>query len=186
MTNKLTTIDKIINASTTLFYSNTYAATTLQDIVKESDISIGSIYHAFKNGKQDIADYIVNKYYSEFKSSLGNVLQTDLVNTPIETIVENLIQTLITIGEQYPCYYDPTFAATQNGYKEQEASLKSDVIGYTTLMLQIKKPNLTRSECEFKARISYVLWEGLLSEYEKTEDKAILKELKKIAINYLN
>jgi AcrR family transcriptional regulator len=185
MAKTLSTIDKIINTSINLFYDKTYAATTIQDISRESEASVGSIYHAFKNGKSDIATFIIDKYYTEFKLEMSNVLQQDIVNTPIETIVDNLINTLITIGTSYPCMYDSSFLASQTNIKDQDKSLKTEVIGYTATMIQIKNPKLKRIDAEFKATINFAIWDSLLSEYEKTNDKRVLQELKSIAINYL-
>jgi TetR/AcrR family transcriptional repressor of nem operon len=51
---KTTTRDKVIQAAMELMRNRGYAATTVDDIVKEAGVAKGSVYHAFKS-KEELA-----------------------------------------------------------------------------------------------------------------------------------
>jgi AcrR family transcriptional regulator len=188
MTAKIPTIDKIITASIDLFYKNSYASTTLQDISKASGAAIGSIYHAFPNGKPDIAIAINTKYQTQSNKAFGDVLKVNAINTTIEQIIDSLISTDLELGQKYPCYYDQTFVHTlysnleklENNDKENNQLLE-----YIVILFRLKYPALTQEEAEIKAMICDNIWGSLLLKYYQTKDSQILVQLKIVILKYL-
>ena len=59
------TVEKILDAAAYLFAQKGYAHTTLQDVIDETGLSKGAVYHHFKS-KEEIAangyDLSINKY----------------------------------------------------------------------------------------------------------------------------
>jgi AcrR family transcriptional regulator len=185
MNTKTTTVDKIITASINLFYKNSYANTTLQDISKSSGAAIGSIYHAFPLGKSDIINTIAQRYFADYSKGMNRIMSTDLVNTTLEQIIDDELALFINLGQKYPCSYDPIFEDTQKVLFEEMATIESQMLSQIVLMIQIKIPSLTRAEAETKVKICIQIWDTLLSEYHKTQDEQILKELKIAVLKYL-
>jgi AcrR family transcriptional regulator len=187
MTKKVPTIDKIISASIELFHKNTYANTTLQDISKASGAAIGSIYHAFPEGKKDIAKAISAKYEIENNKQLGSILRVNAVNSTIEEIIDSLIQAMMELGDMFPCYYDSGFKlCLKEIYKvDKHCDSEDELLEYITILFQLKFPNLSKQEAQIKARICNNIWNSLLEEYDLTQDKEILKQLKIITLKYL-
>jgi AcrR family transcriptional regulator len=186
MTTKASTKDKIIDSSIQLFYKNSYANSTLQEICVASEVSIGSIYHAFPNGKKDILNSIAEMYFTEYRNGITKLLSTDLVNTTLEKIIDGLMILMIDLASKYPCSSDAVFENTQNIFTNEVAEIEQQLVNQTILMIQIKMHTISRSEMELKIKICNKIWDSLLSEYEKTKDKQILKQLKIITLQYLN
>jgi AcrR family transcriptional regulator len=185
MTTKISTKNKIISSSINLFDKSNFSDTALLEISESSGVSIGSIYHAFPKGKTDILSAIAQKYYEEYANGLNSILTSDLINTSLETMIDKILELLISLGQKYPCYYDPIFQSITKNLLESVSPLEQQLIDHTTLMIQIKIPNITKSQAELKVKICYKIWDCLLSEYEKTGDKAILQQLKSITLQYL-
>ena len=101
MTDKISTIDKIVTASIELFANKSYANTTLQDISKSSGAAIGSIYHAFPKGKSVIAELITERYFDEYKQNLLSILKTDIVGQSFEKLINDLFDILLKIDRFY-------------------------------------------------------------------------------------
>ena len=69
------TVEKILDAAACLFAQKGYAHTTLQDVIDETGLSKGAVYHHFKS-KEEIAAKVEsykNNYRSELKKRLANI-----------------------------------------------------------------------------------------------------------------
>jgi AcrR family transcriptional regulator len=184
MNTKIPTIDKIITASIDLFYKNSYANTTLQDISKASGAAIGSIYHAFPNGKKDIAIAIDEIYIQTFNSEFISLIQNDTVNSDFSDLIQNLLDTYLKINDKFPCYFDKSFV--RSIYTELEADeFNNNLNGYITNLIQTKNPKLERVECELRANLINKIWDTLLEEYYNTKNPAILDQIKTLTYKYL-
>jgi AcrR family transcriptional regulator len=185
MNKKLPTIDKIITESISLFFKHSYANTTLQQISTATGVGMGSIYHAFPNGKTDIAAKIMEQYVNQNTILLGQILKTNAVDSTIEQIVDSMIATLLELGNKFPCIYDDTFALALGDNIDGFTKLQDEIIEYTAIMIQLKFPQMPKSEINIKAKICYTVWDSLLCEYEKNEDKQILDQIKILTLKYL-
>jgi AcrR family transcriptional regulator len=185
MASSISTIDKIIIASIQLYHKNSYSDTTLQQISKASKVSIGSIYHAFPNGKSDILGLIAQRYFEDYKLGINKLFGKDLISTSLEAVIDGILDLLIGLGNKYPCSYDPAFETTHKGFMENIAELENQFMSQVVLMVQIKIPTLTRTQAELKVKICYQVWESLLCEYEKTNDPETLIQLKILTLKYL-
>ncbi len=64
------TRDDIIEAARTLFYQRGYASTSFSDIVSQTGIQRGNIYHYFKT-KDDILDAVIDQSAGEYRAALS-------------------------------------------------------------------------------------------------------------------
>jgi AcrR family transcriptional regulator len=186
MTDKISTIDKIVTASIELFANKSYANTTLQDISKSSGAAIGSIYHAFPKGKSEIAELITERYFQEYKQSLLTILKTDLVNRSFEELIDDLFEILLRVGAKYPCLYDPGFVINHEKLDKESKELDAELDNYIILMIQIKNPKISRENAILKTQMTTLFWNPFLAEYQKTKNIQILEQLKIITLQYLN
>ena len=69
------TKERILNAARLLFVKKGYFNTSIPDIVQESGISIGSLYHHFKN-KQYLAKYLYEETMKSVVTELENKIST--------------------------------------------------------------------------------------------------------------
>jgi AcrR family transcriptional regulator len=185
MTIKIPTKDKIVTASIELFYKNSYANTTLQDISKTSGVTIGSIYHTFPEGKKDIANQILENYLAENSKSLGEILKTNAIHSKLEQIIDKVIELMKALGNKYPCLYDNTFGLQLGEGNLKFEKLKTEIIEYTAIMIQLKNTDISEKEASLKAKTCYTIWDSLLYEYEKTQDMQILEQIKIVTLKYL-
>ena len=95
--------EQIINTATKLFAKKGYHATSIQDIVTESGLSVGTIYLYFAN-KEEIFDALLDYGLIAFTEELYTNLSADLreeeiaeafVTTILDNILENI--KLVTI-----------------------------------------------------------------------------------------
>jgi AcrR family transcriptional regulator len=186
MTDKISTIDKIVTASIELFANKSYANTTLQDISKSSGAAIGSIYHAFPKGKSVIVELITERYFQEYKQNLLSILKTDIVGQSFEKLIDDLFDILLKISAKYPCLYDSTFELNKEKYLVKANELDAELDNYIILMIQIKNPKISREEAVLRTNMCTLFWNAMLAEYQKTLDKQILEQLKIITLQYLN
>jgi AcrR family transcriptional regulator len=186
MTDKISTINKIVTASIELFANKSYANTTLQDISKSSGAAIGSIYHAFPKGKSVIAELITERYFQEYKQNLLTLLKTDLAGQSFEKLIDDLFDILLSLNSKYPCLYDPTFEIHKERLMAEGKKLDDELDTYITLMIQIKNPNITREQAVLKTQMTTLFWNSFLAEYQKTKNIQILEQLKIITLQYLN
>ncbi|VAW79007.1 hypothetical protein MNBD_GAMMA15-1534 [hydrothermal vent metagenome] len=63
------TRDNIVEAAAALFYQRGYAQTSFSDIVENTGIQRGNIYHYFKT-KDDILDAVIEQRATEYKAGL--------------------------------------------------------------------------------------------------------------------
>jgi AcrR family transcriptional regulator len=182
---QISTPQKIVDTSVILFAKNSFAGTTLQDISKTSGFSIGSIYHAFPNGKIDIINTIAKQYFALYREGLSKITSEDVVNTELEKIIDYIITLQIELGQKYPCCYDPIFETENKSFVTEVLEIEKQLANQVVLIIQIKVPNLTREMAQLRVKMCYHIWESALSEYSKNNDRRILDELRIITLQYL-
>ena len=79
-------LDNFLDSSRTLFQTKEFADTTIRDIAKQAGKSVGTLYHYFPNGKEDVVRHLLlrdfyephlklQKYIKEhFEDDLADVL----------------------------------------------------------------------------------------------------------------
>lgn len=66
------TVEKILDAAARLFAEKGYAHTTLQDVIDETGLSKGAVYHHFKS-KEEIAVKVGDRMGAEFAATLAHI-----------------------------------------------------------------------------------------------------------------
>lgn len=85
-------LQQVIEASRKLFVSKGYFNTTIPDIVKESGISIGAIYHHFGN-KQNLAKFLYDETMEVFIKRLNTVIaEANSLQSKLEAIIKLLFK----------------------------------------------------------------------------------------------
>ena len=70
------TVEKILDAAACLFAQKGYAHTTLQDVIDETGLSKGAVYHHFKS-KEEIAAKVGDRMGAEFTATLAHIRDDD-------------------------------------------------------------------------------------------------------------
>lgn len=70
------TVEKILDAAACLFAQKGYAHTTLQDVIDETGLSKGAVYHHFKS-KEEIAAKVGDRMGAEFTATLVHIRDDD-------------------------------------------------------------------------------------------------------------
>ena len=70
------TVEKILDAAERLFAQKGYAHTTLQDVIDETGLSKGAVYHHFKS-KEEIAAKVGDRMGAEFTVMLAHIRDDD-------------------------------------------------------------------------------------------------------------
>ena len=89
---------EILEAALRLFSGNGYFATSMQDIRKESGVSIGAIYHYFKN-KEEIAAALYDSLLEQMTERTGHYLTT---GESFEQACQGLIRHFFAMAEEMP------------------------------------------------------------------------------------
>lgn len=83
--------EQILETATKLFSQNGYHATSIQDIVANSGLSVGTIYLYFSN-KEEIFDALIESGLEAFSVELFNDIDRDL---PPDEIAESLVSAIL-------------------------------------------------------------------------------------------
>lgn len=87
--------DRILAAALKLFVEQGYFNTNVPDLSRESQCSVGSIYHTFKN-KEEVARALYHEGINAFRGALGHALNGR--DTP-EEVVKILVQSFLEFSE---------------------------------------------------------------------------------------
>ena len=86
---------RILAAALKLFVEQGYFNTNVPDLSRESQCSVGSIYHNFKN-KEEVASALYEEGISAFRQALeGAVVQSN----DIEQLVKNLVRSFLEFSD---------------------------------------------------------------------------------------
>lgn len=86
---------RIMAAALKLFVEQGYFNTNVPDLSRESQCSVGSIYHNFKN-KEEIARAVYIEAMSSFRSALFEAIKD---KKDIETVVKTLVKAFLEFSE---------------------------------------------------------------------------------------
>lgn len=97
---KVKTIDKILDSSTQLFSTKGYKATTIRDIAKESGVNSSLISYHF-DGKSGLLHKIVTDFMTRNIEEIVDILNEDIESfDSFKFYLERFIETTIKIGVQ--------------------------------------------------------------------------------------
>jgi AcrR family transcriptional regulator len=182
---KISTKDSIVSTSIKLFHERGFQSTTLQEISKGAKASIGSIYHAFPKGKDDIATTIISQYSIESQLRIASTLKLDIIDMSLQVGIEAIINVLLDIGNTYPCIYDSSFDDYRHRIKKHKNDLEQDMHNYSAFIIKLKNPSLSKQDALLKATVCNTLWDSLFTQYFKHKDIRLIEEIKIITTNYL-
>lgn len=92
------TQDQILSATLLLFTKKGYFNTSIHDIVRESGISVGSVYHHFSD-KEGVASALYNNLLERMNAELANIMK---LHTSAHDRCRAVIGLLFDITEQEP------------------------------------------------------------------------------------
>ncbi len=86
----MSTKEKIVSTALRLFSQNGYEKTSIREIAREAEISLGLMYNYFK-GKEGLLEAIFNVGLEDIQASFAFPKDTD---DPIRTLLENIFRIL--------------------------------------------------------------------------------------------
>lgn len=143
------TLEKIITISSNLFMTKGYEQTSIQDILDETGLSKGGLYHHFKS-KEDILEAVMNKRIQYVTERLHDIIQ----NTEAENGKEKLKKIVYLLATDIQTHSFDTVIASQvnphfvvNGLQscmKSDAPVISELIeeGMKDGSLQVEQPAL--------------------------------------------
>ncbi len=105
---------RIIKAATEEFANNGFESTSIQQIAKKSNISVGSIYKYFEN-KESLFTYIVREGLSTLEKTL---LELAPSNEDILIKAEKIIRTLLSFSSERPEFIKLYSSLTTSGISD--------------------------------------------------------------------
>jgi AcrR family transcriptional regulator len=103
------TFTDVLRSSAKLFAKKGYEATSMDEISENSGVSIGSIYHLFKN-KAGVAHALTSNYKTEFTTFYDeltkSLLAVDSLDVLVHTLVDNQLIKINEFKEAIEIYKD--------------------------------------------------------------------------------
>ncbi|MBW4511777.1 MAG: TetR/AcrR family transcriptional regulator [Scytonematopsis contorta HA4267-MV1] len=177
--------EKVLQVSDQLFAQEGYKNVPMSTISSVSKVSIGSIYHAFKGGKEEIAHAILENYFNDLISSFNQLLNQDIIDLSLDECVKKLIQLFTELNSRYQSSPELQKIVKNQKTRDLAQNIRQEIISKFALFLRLKIPNLTMSEANWKSRICYVLCDSIFDEWESSHEEQLLKEMEVVVINYL-
>jgi AcrR family transcriptional regulator len=85
--------NELIDTAEALFIEKGYDNTTVEEIVKKTEVAKGTFYHYFKS-KNEILDAMLNRYTEEINESMSNIASKEGINA-----VEKIVRVFRFFGE---------------------------------------------------------------------------------------
>ncbi|WXU00481.1 MAG: hypothetical protein Ctma_1197 [Catillopecten margaritatus gill symbiont] len=194
------TADKICEAALTLFAQQGFFNTSMHHIQKESKISIGAIYHHFKDKKgiasalqenilaqMDVAFIDVINQHKTFEEKYFNIVKLLLVMTEEEprtmkfifhskySEYSDLNKSIFQSKPFQNIHHEMTSGCENDAFNQQECSI--DLIMATLFslpiqLIQLRLDGVIKKPITDRAELIYkVIWDGLCSEFQNTGKK---------------
>jgi AcrR family transcriptional regulator len=184
----LQTFTDVLRSSAKLFAKNGYEATSMDEISDNSGVSIGSIYHLFKN-KAGVASALTNNYKTEFttfyEELTKKLLEVESLDVLVHTLVDNQMIKISEFKEAIEIYKDISSKELQS------ESLGLDEIGIKAfenfILKKFEQVSKVRAFC-IASTLYYsmdVLLYYMLKNPKKEKIDMISNEVKTMLYNYL-
>ena len=145
---------KILTTSDELFAKKGFENVSMQDISKASKISIGSIYHAFKNGKEEIAITLLKNYALDLQTRFGELLNQSILDEDLEKIFISIITILLELGQKYPSSFQLSSFIQTKELQELNQKIEMEICSKITFLLRLKIPEMNTQQAELETPIS--------------------------------
>jgi AcrR family transcriptional regulator len=177
--------ETVLKVADQLFAQEGYKNVSMSTISSTSKISIGSIYHAFKEGKEEIAHTILENYFNDLIAGFNQLLNQDVLDLTLDECIQNLIQLFTALNSRYQSSPELQKVVKTPKTKELAQHIRKEIISKFALFLRLKIPDLTMEEASWKSRICCVLCDSIFEEWESSHEQRILEEMEMVVIKYL-
>ena len=182
-------VNRILDVAEALFVAQGYAATTTNEIAKQAQVPIGSLYQFFSD-KKAIVQGLTVRYNHLFHERLALLNNAELAKLPLSTYVEQLIDITSQFFDDYPGYY-AIFMEVQGDVPEvQEAEDNADAKLITDLATTLAQRDTGIDAVDYEI-VAFVLVKAIgplvwisLGQEELFQQRLIL-EAKRMALSYL-
>jgi AcrR family transcriptional regulator len=175
----------ILQVCDQLFAQKGYKNVSMSTISSTAKISIGSIYNAFKGGKEEIAYTILSNYFNELIVGFNQLLNQEMLDLSLKECIQRLIQLFVELNSRYQSSPELQKIAKNQQSKELAQHIRLEIIAKFALFLRLKLPNLTADEANWKSRICYVLCDSIFDEWETSHEPRFIKEMELVVLKYL-
>jgi TetR/AcrR family transcriptional repressor of lmrAB and yxaGH operons len=155
--------DALVNTAATLFRRQGYAATGLNQILDESNVKPGSLYHHFPRGKQQLAAVVVDGSAAIVEQLLRRFTAT---GRPVADIVDRWVDLLmsgLTADGRDGCPIEPIATESVNASSlVREASARAFAGWCGAIDERLRADGWSAAEAEFTAVAVISLIEGAL------------------------
>lgn len=182
-------VNRILDVAEALFVAQGYAATTTNEIAKQAQVPIGSLYQFFSD-KKAIVQGLTVRYNQLFHERLALLNNAELAKLPLSTYVEQLIDITSQFFDDYPGYY-AIFMEVQGDVPEvQEAEDNADAKLITDLATTLAQRDTGKDAVDYEI-VAFVLVKAIgplvwlsLGQEQAFQQRLIL-EAKRLALSYL-
>jgi len=180
--------NRILDVAEALFVAQGYAATTTNEIAKQAQVPIGSLYQFFSD-KKAIVQALTVRYNQLFHERLALLDNADLAQLPLSN-VEQLIDITAQFFDDYPGYY-AIFMEVQGSVPEvQKAEETADAKLIIDLATSLAQRDSSKDAADYEI-VAFVLVKAIgplvwlsLSQ-EKGFQQQLTSEAKRMALSYL-
>ncbi|MGI0494577.1 TetR/AcrR family transcriptional regulator [Alkalinema pantanalense CENA528] len=182
-------VNRILDVAEALFVAQGYAATTTNEIAKQAQVPIGSLYQFFSD-KKAIVQALTVRYNELLHERLALLGTPEITKLPLSTYVEQLIDTTTQFFDDYPGYY-AIFMEVQGSVPEvQEAEETADAKLITDLATALAQRDTGKDAIDYEVvalvlvkAIGPLVWLALGQ--EKAFQQRLTLEAKRLALSYL-
>lgn len=181
-------VTRILDVAEALFVAQGYAATTTNEIAKQAQVPIGSLYQFFSD-KKAIVQALTVRYNQLLHERLVLLENAKLAQLPLFN-VEHLIDITAQFFDDYPGYY-AIFMEVQRSVPEvQEAEDTADAQLIIDLARSLAQRDAGADAVDYEIvafvlvkAISPIVWLSLSQ--EKAFQQRLTSEAKRLALSYL-
>ena len=173
--------EKALDKAIEVFWVNGYENTSTENLLKAMGIGKGSFYLAYKDGKQELFEKSMKRFFTKYALGFLEYLKT--VDNPIEAI-KSYYYTMADIESMFSingCYFSNTVVQVQDRELKKIAGKHIERIAeaFTEALFKAKKNGFINFEMseEFLSLYLTNLWHGLNITRNLEKDQKKLIEL---------
>jgi len=156
-------VDKIIEIASKLFLEKGFDGTTTNEIARQADISIGSLYQYFNN-KESIVEALADRYVEALREVTASVVETDVADMTTATAVDALLDPILRFHLSYP-EFRMLWLGTEVS-PELKASMRTmdeEVVGRVEELLKTRVPGIAPDSARIVVTVMEVAVKSLLT-----------------------